>query len=257
MLARSLALPLSGPLSCPLSGPADAFGPLSLPSLDLWLDGAEAGTFYDATSGGSLAAADGQVARWEDKSGNARHATQATGANRPLRRVASVNGREALEFNGSVQRMALSSWPSLTAATAFAVCRPDATSVLWEFGTRPDASYFAFPTGGNGTIYDGFGTNDRRSVASPIDLYAGVDILEVVITSGTCAYYLNGAVLMAAAAATVAWSATPILGGFTQNSAVGFDGKLCEFVIYGAAHSAGDRAKVRNYLTTKWGASVS
>jgi hypothetical protein len=67
----------------------------------LWLDAGDSSTLFDATSGGSLVAADGAVARWEDKSGNARHVTQGTLANRPLRKVAAQNGLDALLFDGS------------------------------------------------------------------------------------------------------------------------------------------------------------
>ena len=67
----------------------------------LWLDASDAATLYDATSGGSLVAADGAVARWEDKSGNAEHVTQGTLANRPLRKTSVQNSRDVVRFDGS------------------------------------------------------------------------------------------------------------------------------------------------------------
>lgn len=55
--------------------------PTDLADLYAWYD-SRAGR-YDATSGGSVVTADnGQVARWEDQSGNGRHLTQGTSANR-------------------------------------------------------------------------------------------------------------------------------------------------------------------------------
>jgi hypothetical protein len=68
----------------------------SVTGLQAWYDASDASTLYDATSGGSLVAADGAVARWEDKSGNARHATQATSGDRPLRKAAVYGGRDTL-----------------------------------------------------------------------------------------------------------------------------------------------------------------
>jgi hypothetical protein len=76
-----------------------SFSPLSL-SPALWLDASDASTLYDATSGGSLVAPDGAVARWEDKSGNARHLVQSGGTARPLRKTAIKNGRDVLLFDG-------------------------------------------------------------------------------------------------------------------------------------------------------------
>lgn len=75
----------------------------------LWLDASDAATLYDATSGGSLVAADGTVARWEDKSGNARHITQATMGKQPLYKLTVQNGVSGLSFDGSNDEMSLAS----------------------------------------------------------------------------------------------------------------------------------------------------
>lgn len=89
------------------------FLPTSIAGLQLWLDASDASTLYDATSGGSLVAADGGVARWEDKSGNARHATQSTSGDRPLRKTAIQGGKDVLRFDGTSDFMTV---PSSTAA---------------------------------------------------------------------------------------------------------------------------------------------
>ncbi len=67
----------------------------------LWLDASDSSTLFDAVSGGSLVAADGAVARWEDKSGNANHATQSTSGSRPTRKTSIQNSLDVLRFNGS------------------------------------------------------------------------------------------------------------------------------------------------------------
>lgn len=72
--------------------------PASLSGLQLWLDGSDGATLYDATTGGSVVAADAAVARWEDKSGNGRHFTQATSSVQPLRKTSVKNGLGAVEF---------------------------------------------------------------------------------------------------------------------------------------------------------------
>jgi hypothetical protein len=58
---------------------------------NLWLDAADSSTLFDASVGGSLVADGGNVGRWEDKSGNARHAIQATSGNRPVRSGSSIS----------------------------------------------------------------------------------------------------------------------------------------------------------------------
>jgi hypothetical protein len=71
----------------------------------LWLDAADSSTLFDAASGGSVVVADGEVARWQDKSGNARHATQSTLLNRPVRKVSVQNGLDVVRFDGSNDSM--------------------------------------------------------------------------------------------------------------------------------------------------------
>jgi len=56
----------------------------------LWLDASDTTTIYDASSGGSLTADGGNVGRINDKSGNNRHATQATSGSRPVRSGSSI-----------------------------------------------------------------------------------------------------------------------------------------------------------------------
>lgn len=74
--------------------------PREIQGCQLALDASISTSLYDATSGGSLVAADGAVARWEDQSGNGYHVTQATGAAQPARRVAAMNGTDSLQFDG-------------------------------------------------------------------------------------------------------------------------------------------------------------
>jgi hypothetical protein len=77
---------------------ADPTPPIADPTV--WLDASDPATLFDATTGGSLASAGGGVGRWEDKSGNGRHFTQATANNRPVRSVALQNGLDAVSFDG-------------------------------------------------------------------------------------------------------------------------------------------------------------
>ena len=98
--------------------------PRTIANLALWLDANDSATLFDATSGGSLVGANGAVARWEDKSGNNRHATQSIENNRPARRIASQNGRDGLEFDGSNDTLLTGSFATTRAQTVFVAHRP-------------------------------------------------------------------------------------------------------------------------------------
>lgn len=108
----------------------------------LWLDASDASTLYDATTGGSLVAADGAVARIEDKSGNARHLTQGTLASRPLRKTAIQNSLDVLRFDGSNDWMesTFTAWGTSYAVTIVARATNAATAAAAFFGTRSTAA---------------------------------------------------------------------------------------------------------------------
>lgn len=74
------------------------FSPSDL-SPAIWLDAADSSTLFDAVSGGSTPADAGTVRRWQDKSGNLRHVTEATAG--PTRRTGLQNGKDVVRFAGS------------------------------------------------------------------------------------------------------------------------------------------------------------
>lgn len=70
--------------------PSSAWTPANI-ATHLWLNAGDTSTIYDASSGGSLTADGGSVGRIEDKSGNARHATQSTSGLRPVRNSGAID----------------------------------------------------------------------------------------------------------------------------------------------------------------------
>jgi hypothetical protein len=68
---------------------------------NMWLDASDPTTLYDATVGGNLVTNGGTVARWEDKSGNVRHATQGTSTRRPRLSTNQINNKNAILFRNT------------------------------------------------------------------------------------------------------------------------------------------------------------
>ena len=98
------------------------FNPSRITGLDLWLDAADGDTLFDATSGGNFVRTNGlAVKRWEDKSGNSKHATEATAA--PILSVAEKNGFNALNFAASKYLTCSFSSKTFTAQTVFLVLK--------------------------------------------------------------------------------------------------------------------------------------
>ena len=73
----------------------------ALISTALWLDAADATTLFTTNAGSTVATNGSAVGRWNDKSGNNRHATQATSANRPSCLTGALNGRQGVQFTAN------------------------------------------------------------------------------------------------------------------------------------------------------------
>lgn len=144
--------------------------PREIQGCQLALDASIATSLYDATSGGSLVAADGAVARWEDQSGNARHATQATGASQPARKTAIQGGLDVLRFDGSSDHMNHGATSGVDPHTLFVVAVRRATQtsyrVLMTYGTSANnGSSFNLR---NSTDFVGtYTTTDANSTYTP------------------------------------------------------------------------------------------
>lgn len=57
--------------------------------------------WLDASDTSSITSSAGKVSQWSDKSGNARHFTQATSINQPTTGASTQNGFNVINFNGS------------------------------------------------------------------------------------------------------------------------------------------------------------
>jgi len=234
--------------------------------LQLWLDAAAPETLFSATTGGSLVAADGAVARWEDKSGNARHATQATSGSRPLRKTSQQNGRDVLLFDGSddllrVQYNASGS----SGVTVFVVCKRFAESSFYAF------SNYDYSTGNGRGLLLGGGTSNAVFASGRPDGGAGFKsassgaattnyVLATARWNGTSLFaYSNGGSesSVSASSATFQSSDSVILG-----AAYAFDPSeiqafynigIGEVIAFNSALSNTDRSLVEQYLINKWG----
>jgi hypothetical protein len=250
--------------------------PTSISGLQLWLDASDAQTLYDATSGGSLVAADGTVARWQDKSGNARHFTQSTAASRPTRKTNQQNGLDALLFDGSNDHMIGGDYLDLDGTKQITVflaikARTSGVNSIELINKRDNTG-----TDSGWYLY----TNSTEKLETALVSSASYFVLEsnsavaafnsgVVWTFKTTAgsatsataQYRNGSLI----ASTIAFNQTQaatnvskaiylgILEFPTGTFARPFDGNFCEVIAYDSNLSDTSRAAVETYLLAKWG----
>jgi len=230
-----------------------AFSPLSL-SPALWLDASDANTLYDATTGGSLVAADGAIARWEDKSGNARHATQATLANRPLRKTAVQNGKDIARFDGANDTMTHGLSGSLTACSIFAVTK----KISEQSGYRgivavglnypsPNGSMLLSRAPGTWGTYvvDGAEYGRASTTSAGISAFRMLCMIDDFSSGGR--FYMDGSTNGTWTGNTLGQIAH-IGGQPAQNT----HSDISEILVFPTALSDSDRQSVEAYLNAKW-----
>jgi hypothetical protein len=237
------------------------FNPLSL-SPALWFDASDANTLFDATTGGSLVAADGTVARWEDKSGNNRHATQSTSGSRPIRKTSIQNGRDVIRFDGSDDFLFVGSF-AINQRTIFAVCRTSnnanqqhilrkgfvSTTSLEYLVRAQNATTMRHLTenGGPGASVDASNTANAWRIAEAgfngssisIRVNAGSESTATSANNPERTFRLR----IGASYSSDSDTATP---------ADVLNGDIGELIIYPTSLSAGDRSAVYSYLAAKW-----
>jgi hypothetical protein len=228
-------------------GAAKAFSPSDISGLQLWLD-ATTGLF-DATSGGSAVTTDGSaVARWEDQSGNGRHATQTTSNNRPLLKTSILNSKNVIRFDGSNDGMAITEYDlgSSPAYTVFAVKyqTSEAFRIFLAAGNIEPYLSARDNAAGGFTHWDG-GTHLHSSFTSS-------QLWQIFIYSQNSSnrkfYKDNGA----AVTGTTSTRQAKIRDiGFGAGS-FRWNGDLAEIILYNSYLSDSDRESVRDYLNTKW-----
>ena len=234
----------------------NTLAPNSISRCVLWLDGADTST---VSLNGS------NVSQWNDKSGNANNAAQATQANQP------TYTSNALVFNGSSTRMTLAT-PSLL---------PSGSTVNGTF-------FFVTKTTSSATnVFFMYGPTTMVNGANPQFYYAtnyyNIDTLGAGATNDSVNNILNTTALQTATlsnsgANTIVsgWrtgnafsggtTSTPTVSLTSQYATLGvsatttvtnyqfyYAGNINEVIIYNRVLSTAERQQIEGYLVWKWG----
>jgi hypothetical protein len=208
------------------------------------------------------------VGAWLDKSGNARHATQATGASRPRIASATTNGRKVAEWHSSTSRMQIASTAVLNdSMTLFAVAKRGPAqwgggggggygSILNEAGTgsgtqlRVENGVLELLGGSNKSSFTPSGS---LGVSSPI-------IISGAISSLATSLLINGAVVDSdAAAGSAASGSLTEIGAYNASTGGGgpLNAEIAELITYSRAISLSERQRLERYLAAKWGITLA
>jgi len=229
-----------------------SFDPNQIGGLGLWLDSDDASTITLNVS---------DVSQWNDKSGNARHASQGTPANQPAYATGVLSGKPIVRFNGSSEFFNMGTgldWLAGISHTAFVVAL-----------TTNYTNFYGAAQGGQGaqSLHVGFNNSSRYRIN-----YWGNDTYPLISANfnvgqfnvltfewplgGQKYAYANGLQEPFGVTGPSGGSIQPMAGGGRIVNVVGqgyFGGDIAEILIYGQILSQVERLAVTNYLVEKWG----
>lgn len=233
----------------------------ALPSTGLTLDlDARTGLFQD-TGGVTPAAADGDpVGLWRDQSGGARDFSQATGISKPLLKLAQVNGKPALRFDGVddniLSSAILSAIITASAYSLYVVLNPSAidTNAANTFDNDAvicDVSGFwglFLKSAPSANMFNWDGTDDKATVSISTGAWQVIhgrhDSGNVIVAKN------NGTEQSAASGNTTTLTATLKIG-VRVSAQLAAD--IARILVYNVAHDATSRAAVYANLKAIYG----
>jgi hypothetical protein len=237
----------------------------SMISTALWLDAADASTVTTVS---------GAVSQWNDKSGNGRNVAQATADNRPAFTANAINGRPALDFDGSSHRLFNASAAlqrNVPGTSVFTVTKLDVDTA------GPKTIYQTLVAAGNTRALlnyrDGANTGFRaggRRVSGSAFSSQGVSPYSDSVTLNSAIFNYNAATLSLIENGSITVNAAAFQNsGNTDNDAgqlyIGgdglggalWDGYIAEILVVHSAVSADTRQRIEGYLAHKWGLTAN
>lgn len=262
-------------------------GKLCFPDADLWAQSGPGGVGSSATNvlwlsadnqvfnnaGTTLASSTDNVQQWNDRSGNADHASQAVAANRPNYITNVLNGLPIIRFSAGNDHLMSTTVSTANVASVWAV-----------------AAYASLPSSNPGVLIGapaGTGTNvgaGSKSIGMWVSSAAGTRVwgrgiqsnatsrdISTVTTLNVSTYYIINTIYRAATS----------INQFVNNAAAGnnnshngtlsswtdvtigrqgnesWNGDIAEVIFYNTEVNSAQRIIIDNYLSAKYGLSLS
>ena len=242
---------------------AAAWTPNSITGCSLWFDFSDANNMF-TDAGSTKVSNDGDlIYQINDKSGNGKHATQATSDARPAYKTNIQNSLSATLFDNSNDYLAFP-YPLGTATdfTVFLISRFTSVSNYDAItGRNQSADWWgawAIHLSDGGKFYAGTDVNKRISApASPVvanNTFYSIRLKKSGTSAGNISLAVNNGT---PAVNTGKTAANPLsdemsVGFRGEPGLTPYDGYLGEYIVYNAALSAEDITLVETYLNNKW-----
>ena len=225
--------------------------------------------WFDAYDEDTITESSGSVSQWNDKSGNGYHFTQGTGSFQPTTGTRTIGGLNALDFDGTDDRLESSALASFLSGTdtpigLYAVIRTDdltVSNVYFGLGHSSGVQFqnwFQFVTNTN------FRTNKRDDLNVLIFVESvettAQDTNEMIVTlhDGTSNIFRVNGVSEASASQDVGACtfSSAMIGGFLLSgvfTTAAYNGLIAEIIITDNSESLLETQTIEGYLAHKWG----
>ncbi len=224
--------------------------PKAIDGLKVWFDASDNLTLFDNNIGGNLITTNGSaIGRWEDKSGNNRHALQSNAAIRPTLEVQIQNNLNCVRFNSTY----FSSVDTSSTTSAFIICvfkidnDPPTSAPLagHPLGTSSDSNSHAPWV--DGVIYDPTFTNTRKTTLNPTRSLTLFTMYSVESQANSWVSKINSTAFFNTASNT--FQNTSL---FPNNAFYSLKGHIGEILCYSPIPSMFNIVSIQNYLNNKW-----
>ena len=229
-----------------------AFLPSNISGLQLWLDANDTSTLFQDAAKTTAAGNGDVVGAWADKSGQGNDATQATTSLKPiLDTVTGINSLPVVRGDITDDIMTISVGP-LTDETIFVVSKHAVNNAAGNIITADANTRLLYSANVNEIIYR-YNSVNRTLLVGFTEINA--NIITSIHDAGTSKLSVNGGAFSSGAAAGAAHTYITLFalaGGINP-----LHGDIAELIAYNTALSAANTTLVENYLSNKYGITLS
>ena len=243
--------------------PSSTFTPRSISGLALWLDASDSSTLFQNSDGTVPATASSDpVGYWADKSGNGRHAVQATAGSRPTVGSSSTAGKNAVRNNGTGSvALQVAAWPYTAGNTQFAVFNASALNqAVAQRGTLNDEPRFAIqsPASGVVSVYATRGGSSAAQTSSTVGYPTSQWAIGATLFNTALGRAYRDGVYGADTTDSQTFSGDQELRLLSLPSNIyGINGGIAEFLYYDRQLTATEVSRVAAYLSRRWGITLA
>lgn len=232
------------------------FLPSTIPDIVMWFDASD--PFTITHTGGS-------VSQWNDKSSTGAHCTQTTGSLQPVTGTRTLNGKNALEWDGSA---ALTCNPTIlnggSGVTIFMAAKsdviPSTDRTLFQFsGNSYIAARRNSTTGNLYGVHKNINADSFKFSTGSVDVGATNPFISVTSNrnGGSAREYYSGSAEIAITGMSANNNnfASAAIGAVSSAGTQSFIGLIGEVIVYKRELSYAEKNIIGAYLASKWGAS--